>query len=166
MSCSACVIRSRISWMDVGNGGTQTLSLTNPQRKKLTLHCNHRSGHLKTEHTENLLLQRHLWNWPRGHAVSMRSELLVAHEKLGHNFFIHFENRTILLCMPCIFNFFFLTLVLLNFKSSFGLSHPAKFSAQTALYDRPKVTNVWQTVPCVVHTAVCSPFVSLTQRHV
>jgi len=43
-----------------------------------------RSGHLKTEHTESLfLLRRHLGNWPRGPAVSMRSELLVAHEKLG-----------------------------------------------------------------------------------
>ena len=51
---------------------------------KLTLHCNHRSGHLKTDHTESLfLLRRHLGNWPRGPAVSMRSELLVAHEKLG-----------------------------------------------------------------------------------
>ena len=51
---------------------------------KLTLHCNHRSGHLKTEHTESLfLLRRHLGNWPRGPAVSMKSELLVAHEKLG-----------------------------------------------------------------------------------
>ena len=51
---------------------------------KLTLHCNHRSGHLKTEHTESLfLLRRHLGNLPRGPAVSMRSELLVAHEKLG-----------------------------------------------------------------------------------
>jgi hypothetical protein len=30
---------------------------------KLTLHCNHRSGHLKTEHTESLfLLRRHLGN--------------------------------------------------------------------------------------------------------
>ena len=48
------------------------------------LHCNHRSGHLKTEHTESLfLLRRHLGNWPRGPSVSMRSELLVAHEKLG-----------------------------------------------------------------------------------
>ena len=48
------------------------------------LHCNHRSGHLKTEHTENpFLLRRHLGNWPSGQAVSMRSELLVAHEKLG-----------------------------------------------------------------------------------
>jgi len=51
---------------------------------KLTLHCNHRSGHLKAEHTESLfLLWRHLGNWPRGPAVGMRSELLVAHEKLG-----------------------------------------------------------------------------------
>ena len=33
---------------------------------KLTLHCNHRSGHLKTEHTESLfLLRRHLGKWPR-----------------------------------------------------------------------------------------------------
>jgi hypothetical protein len=40
--------------------------------------------HLKTEHTRRLLLlRRHLGNWPRGPAVSMRSELLVAHEKLG-----------------------------------------------------------------------------------
>ena len=50
----------------------------------LTLHCNHRPGHLKTEHTERpFLLRRHLGNWPRGPAVRMRSELLVAHEKLG-----------------------------------------------------------------------------------
>jgi hypothetical protein len=50
------------------------------QCTKVTLHCNHRSGHLKTEHTERLLLlRRHLGNRPRG----MRSELLVAHEKLG-----------------------------------------------------------------------------------
>jgi hypothetical protein len=55
-----------------------------PPKKEITLHCNHRSGHLKTEHTESLLLlQRHLLNWPRGHAVSLRSEQLVAHEKLG-----------------------------------------------------------------------------------
>ena len=48
------------------------------------VHCNHRSGHLKTGHTENLfLLRRHLGNRPRGPAVSMRSELLVAHEEFG-----------------------------------------------------------------------------------
>jgi len=29
------------------------------------------------------MLLRHLGNWPLGPAVSMRSELLVAHEKLG-----------------------------------------------------------------------------------
>ena len=47
-------------------------------------HCNHRSGHLKTEHTESLfLLRRRLGNWPRYPAVRMRSELLVAHAKLG-----------------------------------------------------------------------------------
>jgi len=51
---------------------------------KLALHCNHRSGHLKTEHTESLfLLWRHLGNWPRSPIVSMRTELLVLHEKLG-----------------------------------------------------------------------------------
>ena len=43
-----------------------------------------RSGNLKTEHTESLsLLRCHLGNWPRGPAVSTRSELLVAQEKLG-----------------------------------------------------------------------------------
>jgi len=51
---------------------------------KLTLHCNHRSRHLKTEHTESLfLLRRHIGNRPRGSAVSTISELLVAHEKFG-----------------------------------------------------------------------------------
>jgi len=30
-----------------------------------------------------LFLRRHLGNWPHGPAVSMRSELLVAHEKFG-----------------------------------------------------------------------------------
>jgi hypothetical protein len=55
-----------------------------PPKKEITLHCNQGSGHLKTEHTERLLLLRHhLGNWPGGPAVSMRSELLVAHEKLG-----------------------------------------------------------------------------------
>ena len=54
-------------------------------RARNTLHCNHRSGHLKTEHTESVfLLRRHLENCPRGPAVSMKSELLVAHEKLRH----------------------------------------------------------------------------------
>jgi len=34
---------------------------------KLTLHCNYRSGHLKTERRESLFLLRcHLGNWPRG----------------------------------------------------------------------------------------------------
>ena len=38
----------------------------------------------KTEHTESLfLLRRHLGNWARGPAVSMRREMLVAHKKLG-----------------------------------------------------------------------------------
>jgi hypothetical protein len=53
-------------------------------RTKLMLHCNNRSGQLKTEHTESLLLQRrHLGNWSRGPAVRMRSELLVVLEKRG-----------------------------------------------------------------------------------
>jgi hypothetical protein len=60
-----------------------TISSSKPCTK-LTLHCNHRSGHFKMEHTGSLfLLRRHLGNWPRGPAVSMRSELLVAREKLG-----------------------------------------------------------------------------------
>jgi hypothetical protein len=47
---------------------------------KLKLHHNHRSGHLETMYTESLLLlRRHLGNWSRGPAVSIRSELTVAH---------------------------------------------------------------------------------------
>jgi hypothetical protein len=61
---------------------------------KLTLHCNHRSGNLITEHTESLLLlRRHLGNWSRGSAISMKSELLVAQEKLGQ-----FPQLTAVLC--------------------------------------------------------------------
>jgi hypothetical protein len=33
---------------------------------------------------KDAMLRRHLGNWARGPAISMRSELLVAHEKLGH----------------------------------------------------------------------------------
>ena len=70
---------------------------------------NHKSGNLKIEYTESLfLLRHHLGDWPSGPAVSMRSELLVAHEKLGqlllllkpHNF----------LCVPCIL--FFILIIL------------------------------------------------------
>ena len=84
-----------------------------------TLHCNHRSRHLKTEHTESLfLLRRHLGNWPRDPSVSIRRELLVAHEKLGqlllllltvcpcrvrNKFHVNLWSRTILLCISCIY---------------------------------------------------------------
>jgi hypothetical protein len=50
---------------------------------KLALRCNLKSEHLKTEHTENfLLLRRHLGNWSRGPAISVRRELLVVRKKL------------------------------------------------------------------------------------
>jgi hypothetical protein len=40
--------------------------------------------HLKTDHTESpFLLRRHLGNWLSSLAVNMRSELVIAHEKLG-----------------------------------------------------------------------------------
>jgi hypothetical protein len=49
-----------------------------------TLHCKHRSGHFKMDHTEShLLLRCHFVNWPCGPALSMRSEQLVVNEKLG-----------------------------------------------------------------------------------
>jgi hypothetical protein len=86
---------------------------------KLTLHCNRKSGHLKTEDTKSLLLlRRHLENWSRGPAVSMRSEMLVALQErrqflllivmlrtcsLRNRFVSIFRNRTILLRMPCLF---------------------------------------------------------------
>jgi hypothetical protein len=48
---------------------------------RLTLHCNHESGHLETEHTESLLLLLyHLRYWSHGPTLSKRSKLLVAHE--------------------------------------------------------------------------------------
>jgi len=59
-------------------------------RSVITVQCEFRArfrkdapGHLKTEHKESVfLLRRHLENWTHGPAVSMRIELLVAHEKL------------------------------------------------------------------------------------
>jgi len=76
-----CVLRFEVSRSQ--NGAPARCVFSKPCTK-LTLHCNHRFGNLKTEHTESLfLLQRHLGNWPRGPAVSTRNELLVAHEKLG-----------------------------------------------------------------------------------
>jgi hypothetical protein len=66
----SCLLRGRgASFQDgvaAGNGylcapfrGVQILALPTPLNRctKLTLHCNHRSGHLKTEHTENLFLR-------------------------------------------------------------------------------------------------------------
>ena len=87
-------VQLHILLTSAGNGQLQALAAiisVKPARcvfskpcTKLTLHCNHRSGHLKTEHTESLFLLRlHLGNWPRGPVVSMRSELLLTHEKLG-----------------------------------------------------------------------------------
>ena len=72
-------------------------------------HCNHRSGHLKTEHTESLfLLRRHLGNWPRGPALSMRNldsfccwRCMLCPCKVRNKFLINFWNHTILLCIPC-----------------------------------------------------------------
>jgi hypothetical protein len=51
---------------------------------QMTLHCNNRFGHLKTKHTESLLLLwRQLGNWSHGPAVSMRCKLLISREKFG-----------------------------------------------------------------------------------
>ena len=73
------------------------------------LHCNHRSRHLKTEHTESLsLLRRHLRNWPRGPAVSMRNldscrcwRCTLCPCKVRNKLLVNFWNCTILLCIPC-----------------------------------------------------------------
>jgi hypothetical protein len=83
---------------------------------KLTLHCNHRSGHLKTEHTESLLLLwRHLGNWSRSKhekrtagsacklgTISTAGSVCCACVWWEINF-LPFWNRTILLCIPCIY---------------------------------------------------------------
>jgi hypothetical protein len=47
------------------------------------LYCNHRSGYLKTEHTEKKAFSCCDAILDTGHSVSTRSELLVAYEKLG-----------------------------------------------------------------------------------
>jgi hypothetical protein len=77
----SCLLRGQFPrWRRSRKSATSSSKLCT----ELTLHCNHRFGYLKTEHTESLfVLRRHLENWPRGSAVSKRSKLLVAHEKLG-----------------------------------------------------------------------------------
>jgi hypothetical protein len=50
---------------------------------KLMLHCNHRSGHLKTDTKKAFSCCDTILK--TGPAVSMRSELLTAHHKLGHS---------------------------------------------------------------------------------
>jgi hypothetical protein len=84
----SCATRSSIIMLTAGPRDRKDAPHKNNDFVKpctnLTLHCNHRSGHLKTEQRERLLLlRRHLGNCSRGPAVSMRGELLVAHEKLG-----------------------------------------------------------------------------------
>jgi hypothetical protein len=82
---------------------------------KLTLRCNHRSRHLKTEHTGSLLLQRrHLGNWPRSKHEKRTAErirnagcsrcwqCMLRPCKMRNKFFINFWNRTILLCITSI----------------------------------------------------------------
>src|SRR5215470_11174668 len=79
----SCATSSSLLMLNAGQWGHAWCVFSKPCTK-LTPHCNHRSGHLKTEHTESLsLLRRHLGNWPHCPALSMRSELLIAHEKLG-----------------------------------------------------------------------------------
>jgi hypothetical protein len=72
--------------------------------RKLTLHFNHRSEHLKPEHTEIiLLLRRHLRNWSRGPAVSMRRlnrsrccQCMLCPCRVRNKMFINFWNCKIL----------------------------------------------------------------------
>jgi hypothetical protein len=62
---------------------------------KLMLHCNHRSGHLRKEHTESLLLLRcHLGNRSRGPSPASRKRRqkgnpIVSNEtvRCGHEFY-------------------------------------------------------------------------------
>ena len=54
-----------------------------PPPKKNRMMLDPANGVAKGEAGCLLLLRRHFGKWPRGPAVSMRSELLVAHEKLG-----------------------------------------------------------------------------------
>ena len=78
---------------------------------KLTLHCNHRSGHLKTEHTESFFLpRRDLGNWPRGLAVGMTNldscrcwRCTLCPCKSRNKFLVNFWNRTILVYILYVF---------------------------------------------------------------
>jgi hypothetical protein len=75
---------------------------------KLTLHCNHRSGHLKTENTAATpswkLAPRQAWEvncWSRMRNLdSCRCTLCPC--KVRNKFLVNFWNCIIPLCMPCI----------------------------------------------------------------
>ena len=64
---SVCsVLRCPDLWLQCSVSFVHSLEKTHLPCTQLTLHCNHSSGHLKTEHTESIfLLRRHLGNWPR-----------------------------------------------------------------------------------------------------
>jgi hypothetical protein len=67
LKCSDLWLQCSVSFMDGLEKTHHTRIMYFVSNTKLTLHCNHRSWHLKTEHTEILLLQqRHLGNWSRG----------------------------------------------------------------------------------------------------
>jgi len=85
---------------------------------KLTLHCNHRSGYLKTEHTESLFLLTPSWKQaPRPRSkhekrtagsawetctVVAADGVRCARVKLRDKFIVNFWNHTVLLCISCI----------------------------------------------------------------
>ena len=61
-----CVLRFEVSGSVITLQHHAWCVFSKPCTATVLLHCNHRSGHLKTEHTESLfLLRRHLGNWPR-----------------------------------------------------------------------------------------------------
>jgi len=78
------------------------------------VHCNHRSEHLKTEHTESLfLLGRHLRNWPRSKhekrtaGRAWETWTVAADDRVGYarvrweiNFLLTFETATFFCVYP------------------------------------------------------------------
>jgi hypothetical protein len=108
-----CVLRFEVSRSAITVQRADSASAISSSKlcTKLTLHCNHRCGHLKTEYTERFfLLRRHLGNWPRskhekrtvGSALETCCwQCALCPCKVRNQFLVSFWNCTILLCIPC-----------------------------------------------------------------
>jgi len=78
----SCLLRGRGASFQDGVAAGKGFCKPSPRNSRYTVITDLDTSKRSTQKAF-FLLRRHLGNWPRGPAISMRSELLVTHEKLG-----------------------------------------------------------------------------------